>query len=215
MKKLEAEALFLETFKEHHPEWSTVKSKFIAHRKDSITKDVIQFMMYDRLEGWVINPYVYSFNFQLENLFWEIIKGSSINYAQLSFGAWMAGIDQSERYAAGSHASFDLGYNSLREFKFVYKKFEELFDRIETKFFKEFRSLEAVDDILNAYPQRNTLYCNGIERFMKGVLVAWMVKNPRLNELIEMYSKKVYDPYLLKDDQYRKDFEKIINLCTK
>jgi hypothetical protein len=215
MRKSEAEALFYKTFKEYHPEWKLVKSKAIAHRKDTVTKDVIQFMMYDRLEGWVVNPVVYSYNFELEDLFKKIIGNSPAKYTELSFGSGMAKIDQTERYEGGSHASFDLGFDSLREFKYVYKKLDELYDRIEKKFFKEFRSLEAVDDILNTYPQRNTLYCNGIERFMKGVLVAWIVKNPRLNEVIEMYSKEVYDPYSIKDDQYIKDFEKIIDFCTK
>jgi hypothetical protein len=170
-------------------------------RKDNSAIYFYDFLIYNRTniktgaKGFQLEPYATIHIPEIEDYFKEITTNKelktewSITTIGNSIANLLANPDGINR---NRNQSLDLYVFDESHIKLVANELSKQFKKVALPYFITNNTVAKIDELLNEHPKEYCVHMsNDLYRFIKGLIAAKLNKNPKLNQLLEIYKSLI------------------------
>jgi len=185
------------------------RGKRTFRRKIGGVTQLLEFLFYTDERGVLIEPIIRIKIEQLESVYHQICtKKKEYFEATTTLGGGLANIMRhyDEGLEAQPRESTKFLVDDSDSFEKLVNALTVYFDQYALRYFEENSTVERADKLLNANPEVNSIH-NWLlpMRAAIGLIAAKQVNNPRLAELLKIYSQRMRDA----DEGWKSEFERL------
>lgn len=188
MKTRDLEKLLLHGIKENLVGFTTKMSDLTLNRKSKNQVDIMQLLVHVYGGYWQVTPHIYIRNREIEE-YYDRLTNSTIDFVTI-------GGELSVLMTKQLNPSEPIKYNIATESQLNYciSDISQKMNSFGEEYFEKYNNLSALDKILNDQPELRSIHMIvNPTRCIRGLIVAKLINNPKIENLIHIYSQKMED----------------------
>ena len=190
-----------ETFEKNGFVWQPKEQLFLKKTLQGLL--VFDLHFYDRTDmktgakGFLVEPYIWIIVNQTEEVYKKITVNTFLKKKTdfITLGNSVADLETNpDGIYKARNKSLDLFVFGSKNINYVSFEILTHFKKTALPYFEANCSSEAVDFLLNRHPREYCVHMrNDVFRIIKGLIAAWLTRNPKFEYLIQVYSEIIID----------------------